>query len=437
MTTKVPNSMLVSPGTGGGGTVPFAVLTTDYGAVGDGVTDDTGAITAADVAGEPTVIPHGTYKLNSAVDVLTPFIGVGVAFDYSGVQSYIRNFTDIGRKAFYKQIYRDGEEYTGTPTTYTNLFEFSGFHLDHFSTLGYQQKFTDDSGGRTMQPGFSVNGAHSGYGDVCSFYGNYGVSKHASYASVSGSWTGANSGTVVAGQVSAVTDKVNIYGSEFHLDDMTNSTVSAVGAVYDFSRKTASYSPYNTLWAGVRVQTSGTHPIDAGYQLAGKAQVGLDFSGVDFVTLNGAASKYAIALKGDDRIYFNVGKKAPPIWHAAQDTLYPETYMVFDKGQASYNFVHDGVVSFRTNKAATVIQGGTAIYKSGNLIADFCNADLSKIFLGGPGLTVSINQRLNLSGQTVSTSATGGSAAALPSQPYTYLTIDIDGTIYKIPVYLA
>lgn len=159
MTTKVPNSMLVSPGTGGGGgTVPFAVLTTDYGAVGDGVTDDTGAITAADVAGEPTVIPRGTYKLNSAVDVLTPFIGVGVAFDYSGVQSYIRNFTDIGRKAFYKQIYRDGEEYTGTPTTYTNLFEFSGFHLDHFSTLGYQQKFTDDSGGRTMQPGFSVNG---------------------------------------------------------------------------------------------------------------------------------------------------------------------------------------------------------------------------------------------------------------------------------------
>lgn len=423
----------VSPG--GGGTVPFKVITTDYGAVGDGVTNDSAAFLAAEAAGETTFIPSGTYKINSAVDAVVPFVGLDVTLDQVSPNTYLHNFTDFGKKALYRRVYRTASEYTTKPVTYSNLYAFSGMHLEYYSTMGYQQKFTDDSGGRTMQAGYSLDGSHSGYGDVCSFYGNYGISKHPSYNSVTG-WTGANSGTVVGGQVSALTERVNVYGTEVHLTDNGYKSVAAIGAVYDFARTSVAYD-YNTLWAGVRVQTSATKPIDVGFQLAGKAQVGLDFSGVDFELLNGSASKYAIALKGDDRIYFNVGKKAPPIWHAVQDTFYPETYMVFDKGQASYNFVHDGVVSFRTNKAATVIQGGTAIYKSGNLIADFCNADSSKIFLGRPGVTVSINQRLNLSGQTISTSATGGSAAALPSQPFTYLTIDIDGTIYKIPVYNA
>lgn len=454
MTTKVPTSMLVGAGSAGhvltsagpgrpptfqppaaAAAAVAPSMTGTYGAVGDGVANDRAAFVAADAAGKATFIPAGTYKISTAVDVVTPLIGYGVVLDYNGATSYLRNFTDLGRKALYKQIYRNAAEYTGTPTSYTNLFEFSGFHLAHYSTLGYQQLFTSDSGGRTMQPGFSVDGSHSGYGDVCAFYGNYGVSKHASSALISGSWTGANSGTVVGGQCSALTDKVNIYGSEFHLDDYANATVSALGAVYDFKRESVTYSPYNTLWAGVRVQTSGSRPIDVGFQLYGKAQVGLDFSGVDFTLLNGSASKCAIALKADDRINFNIGKKTVPTWHAIQDTLPPETYMVFDSIAQAFCFVNDAVVGLSTNKSETVVKGGFQVFKGGTLIADFAKSDPAKLFLGNTGYTVSINKRVQLTGQTTASSATAGAASALPAAPFTYLTIDIDGSVYKIPVY--
>lgn len=406
-----------------------------YGAVGDGVADDRAAFVAADTAGKATFLPAGTYKISTALTAAVPLIGYGVTFDFNGQSTYMRNFTDLGRRTLYRKVYRDASEYTGTPTSYTNLFDYAGFHLAHYSTLGYQQLFTSDSGGRTMQPGFSVDGSHSGYGDVCAFYGNYGVSKHASSASISGSWTGANSGTVTGGQISALSDKVNLYGCEYHLDDGANATVAALGAVYDFKRESITYSPYNTLWAGVRVQTSGSRPIDVGFQLYGKAQVGLDFSGVDFTLLSGAASKCAIALKADDRINFNVGKKTVPTWHAIQDTLPPETYMVFDASTLSFCFVHDAVIGLKTNKTETVVTGGFQVFKGASLIADFAKTDATKLFLGNSGYNVSINQKLHLTSQTTASSATAGVASALPAAPFTYLQINIDGTNYKIPVY--
>lgn len=420
--------------TGGGGTGFIMQTVADFGAAGNGVTDDTGAFSSAAATGDATAVAPGTYKLASAIDVIPPFLGFGVQFDNGDPNNtYIRNFTDLGRRTLYRQIYRNAAEYTDTPTNYTNLFDFAGFHLDHFSTLGYQQQFTNDSGGRTMQPGFSVNGAHSGYGDVCSFYGNYGISKHPSAASISGAWTGANSGTVTAGQITAVTDKVNLYGSEFHLVDNGNATVSAIGDVIYMDRSSGAFSPYNTLWAGSRVMGLGTKPIDAGFQLTGKAQVGLDFSGVDFELLNGAPSKCAIALKANDRINFNIAKKTPPVWHAVQDVLPPETFMTFDGSK--FVLVTAGVVSFQTSNSATTITTGTSIYKGGTLVFDFANADPTKLFMGNSGFTVSINQRVQLTGQTVASSATGGAASALPAAPHTYLTVDIDGTVYKIPVY--
>ena len=407
----------------------------DFGAVGDGTTDDTAAFLTAETNGFATTMPEGTYKLTSAVDLLTPFIAYNGTFDYSGHTSYIRNYTDLGRKTLYRQIYRAASEYVATPTTYTNLFNFAGFHLNHFSTLGYQQFYTSDSGGRTMQPGYSVDGAHSGYGDVCAFYGNYGVGKHPSAASISGAWTGANSGTVSGGQISATSDRTNLYGCEYHLDDHDNGTVAAIGAVYDF-RRGSNAQAYKTLWAGVRAQTSGTYPMDVAFQAIGKAQVGLDFSGVDFVLLNGSPSLCAIALKANDRINFNVAKKtAPTAWHAMQDVLPPETYMTFLSSTPSFCFVHDGTIGLQTSKTLTTVRGAFEVYKSGTLLFDIGNAVANKIFLGNTGYTVSINQRIQLTNQVTASSANAGSATALPAQPFTYLSIDIDGTVYKIPVY--
>ena len=420
---------------GGGGTVPFKVITTDYGAVGDGVTNDSAAFLAAEAAGETTFIPNGTYKINSTVDAVVPFVGLDVTLDQVSPNTYLHNFTDFGKKALYRRVYRAASEYTTKPVTYSNLYAFSGMHLEYYSTMGYQQKFTDDSGGRTMQAGYSLDGSHSGYGDVCSFYGNYGISKHPSYTSVTG-WTGANSGTVVGGQISALTERVNVYGTEVHLVDNGYKSVAAIGAVYDFARTNVAYD-YNTLWAGVRVQTSATKPIDVGFQLSGKAQIGLDFSGVDFELLNGSASKCAIALKADDRINLNIAKKSPPIWHAVQNTLPPETYLTYNSSSSAISFVVNSSPTFGVGATTAFVNGGFSVTKSGTLIADFANATANKLYLGNAGFTVSISQKLQLTGQTTANTATAGTASALPAAPFTYLTVDIDGTNYKIPVYNA
>lgn len=422
--------------TGGGGGTPtedYFVEIHDYGAVGDGVADDKPAFDAAVAAGSAVLLTPGTYKIGSAFDSQQlPIISLGATVvETDDANTYLRNFTELGKPAIGRTVYRGASEYSGTPTSYTNLYDKSCFHVGHYNNLGYQQLFNSDSGGRTMAPGFSLDGAHAGYGDVCAFFGNYGISKHASSASVT-NWTGANSATVVGGQIGGLTDRVNLYGSEFHLVDNNNASISALGAVYNFIRDSSTYA-YNTLWTGIRVQSSGTKAIDVGYQLYGKAQIGLDFSGADFKLLSGADSKIAIALKANDRIYFNVAASAPPNWHGLSAGLPPETYVTFDG--TKYNFVTGGVSHLQTNSTVTLVQGGFNVTKSGTIIADFANVVSNKLFLGGPGYQIELNQKLNLTTQTTANSASAGVATALPAAPFTYLVIQLNGTDYKIPVY--
>lgn len=73
-----PGSLTISPGQSGGLHIPFWAITnvTEYGALGDGVTDETTAINRAiaalnGVGGGTLYFPKGTYKVSSALTAIT------------------------------------------------------------------------------------------------------------------------------------------------------------------------------------------------------------------------------------------------------------------------------------------------------------------------------------------------------------------------------
>lgn len=374
----------------------------DFGGEADGSVSDQAAFVAARDNGKAYFIPSGNYDLPLAFDSQnTPIISLGASID-KGVpaSTYLRSFLDIGRKAIYRQSIRGAEEYSSTPTTYSYITDLVSLDIRHQNGAGYQQFFNNDSGGRTAVPAIYIEGSHFGYGDVPGVSVHYGISRHPNWASISGNWTGANSVVCFDGAVQALTPNVNVYGAEYHLGDNGNGKVAANGLVLDFARNNGNPSvggAYNTVWTGVRLQTSGTYAADSGLSINGKWNVGIDFSGA---TLTNNA---AIALKTSDRIYFGVSAVAPPLWHA--NTL-SNTYMSFEAG--SLNFVNAGVNAFKIESTAVTSTPEHKFTNSMNFVS---------------------------SGYIANTVGAAGGAAVLPAAPFTYLKIKIDGVVYKIPVY--
>lgn len=399
-----------------------------YGAVGDNIINDYPAFNTAVVAAKPFFIQNGVYKLSTAIDTgSVPMMAFGATLNTTG-SSYFRSYTDMGLKAIYRQTLRDSSEYSATPTTYTYIKTLTSFNMLHNNAAGYQQSYTSDSGGRTSVPAIYIEGTHSGYGDCPGVSTHYGVQRHANWASISGSWTGANSAVCYDGEINAITPNVNVYGAEYHLGDNAYDRVAANGLVIDMARNNANASnsgAYNTVWTGLRLQTSGTYAADSALSVNGKWNVGIDFGGA---TLSNSA---AMVLKTNDRLYFGAaGYSIPTSWFS---NVLPNNYMTFDG--TKYTLTTAGTTHFQASATATVIVGGTSVYKGSDLIADFANANATTIYLGNTGYQIQLNQTVNFTTQTTPTSATTGAATALPANPVFYMVIKIDGTSYKLPVY--
>lgn len=375
----------------------------DFGAIAGDPLSDQNAFIAARDNGKAYITPFGEYYLPLSFDSLdTPIISLGATFDLDFPSTtYLRSFIDLGSKSIYRQSIRDPLEYTGTPTTYTYLKDLTSFDIRHQNGAGYQQFFTNDSGGRTSVPAIYIEGSSFSYGDMPGVSVHYGISRHPDWASISGSWTGANSVVLFDGQSTALTNNVNIYGAEWVLADNANDRVAANGLVLNFFRENgnpSNFGQYNTVWSGIRATSLGTYAADSAYLVLGKWNVGLDFSGANL------SNKAAIALKTDDRIYFGVPGGTPPTkWWA--DTL-SNNYQNFDG--TKYNFVVNSTPSFSVAQSEIT---STPVHK---FISSF---DVVS------------------AGNISSTVGASGSASALPANPHNYLIIKIDGNNFKIPVY--
>jgi len=83
-----------------------AVSVKDFGAVGDGVTNDTAAFQAAIDAGTSVYIPNGTYKLTSTI-----YVRVGLVFHGASMRDTILDFSTCTGPSFGVQLNRYGAGY--------------------------------------------------------------------------------------------------------------------------------------------------------------------------------------------------------------------------------------------------------------------------------------------------------------------------------------
>ena len=319
MTTKVPNSMLVSPGTGGG-TVPFAVLTTDYGAVGDGVTNDTAAVTAAEAGADKIYVPTGTYLTTDPAEThVGVFWGEGQIKD-SSANKRAPNFShintapsslgnhgnietsfngDLSKCQFPIEHRITGASTLGNPTTgYTYTPEAFATYTAFKNSSGHNQS-TSGNDGRTGAVAHFTTVHQAGQGDAFCYVGRAWVN---STKAGSTDFLANPAGVLFAGDVSA--GIAGAYMNPVEINCIDNGYDAAgCGAVFNMSR-TNNTKAKKVLWNGVRVQSVGTKPIDSGYFLSGYADAGLDFTRATFTTAAGVI-KPAMVMKDGDCIVGN------------------------------------------------------------------------------------------------------------------------------------
>lgn len=306
------------------GTAPTSGITSlkDFGAVGNGTTDDSAAITAAEASSASWIyVPQGTYLTTKAPQQLTKvYWGAGkiLLSNYAThktppVYTYIsseptaritgrdpaQEFTGDFKSPLSYQQYVVGSATAGQPTTgYRNNPELSQIRAHCYTSAGYNHS-TTGTAGRTSVAQIDLYHVMQGRGDAMNLLvGGY----------ISNPELGRNSKSVsdpaitgLAGGFIATTDEVNIVCMEMQLEDNGKACTGAgVGVnlkrTVDPGANSKSY-----CWSGFSARaTASTFPIDAGFHLSGNARIGLDLSAADFT-----ADQGAIALASNQKIHFN------------------------------------------------------------------------------------------------------------------------------------
>jgi len=319
-------STLIGTTNGSTGSVPRTVASKlndtvsvkDFGAVGDGVTDDTVAINNAGISGK-TFSPAGIYLSTKAniTALIGTFFGIGqiktadgnknapyVAIASSapsslGNSGYIGTAFngDISKCQFPVAQVVTGAATLGQPTTgYQYTYETTPYYTQLYNSSGWNQS-TSGNVGRTA---VTVNTAvitHIGQGDAMCYNGSVYVSGAKAGAT---SFLANPAGGLLAGEINAGANGIYCNPMEINCTD-NGFDVAAIGLVNNFSR-TNNTGALNTVWIGYRAQSNGTKPLDAFLSIAGTGGAN---NGLDLVNGVFGANQSAISLAAEQRIYFN------------------------------------------------------------------------------------------------------------------------------------
>ena len=290
----------------------------NYGAVGDGVADDSAPVTALNAVGGGFV-PAGHYKTTLDLSVVDgPFHGPGVLVDKGGFQ----------RAPMLSNIMQAP---SGAPNANDISTAFNG-DFSHV-TLAFEHRIADTAGGHTIGTPASnsylynpqtaaiygyvhnTSGTNGTTGDNSSRTGavasrlkvdNYGQGDLVAYnasgyvASILPGATHFLANPAIGlfgGDVEAGISGAYLNPFELSLNDQ-GFDVAAIGAVVNLNRTNAT-GALGATWIGYRSQSDGSKPADAHFSATGTSRIGLD--------LVGAISpvKAAVAIKANDRIYLN------------------------------------------------------------------------------------------------------------------------------------
>lgn len=291
-----------------------------YGGAGDGATNDTAAVQAANAAGGVVYVPEGRFETTLGFyDLLNArFTGEGQVELGGYAQARDRSFmtAEIGDVSFdrtrifdgdwskahdVRYAYRGGNVGKSPITAYRNLTLASPEIRVLDFTGGTNTDLANHAGGRTGMADQRFLAYHGGQGDLVerTYFGEV-------YSARSGAthWLANPAIIVENGGLGAVGSATGAFlnHSEFIYSD-SGLSVTAIDRVRNYVR-TNDTRALQQVWVHDRPQSSGTKPVDAVYAPAGIFRRGYDTAGASFT--DGAA----VVLKRGEYVFFD-GQATP------------------------------------------------------------------------------------------------------------------------------
>jgi hypothetical protein len=436
MSTKVP-SQLVTYVQGLTGAISRllssrlseTISSTDFGAIGDGVTDSTAAIANATQSGVPVFNPPGKYKVTTPSSSLTgPFYGHGQVQDGAG-NLRGKTFTQISSRpsalspqngietAFNGDLSHQpfsiehrivGASTLGTPA--------SGGYLETPETAAYQAHLYNSSGavtgnglgaGRTAAILHYANAYQYGQGDCHVYNANAFVGSNNPNAT---NMNAAPAACLWTGQVTAGVD--GCYLNPIEVDNVDNGhDVAGVGVVVNNSR-TNGTANLGAWWYGYRHQSNGTVPVDVAFSSTGPVKFGLDLSYSTF-----DSNKAAITFKADSRIYGNVTANDP----TGRYPIVTGDFITYASASNSWNLVAGNNPTLQVSSSQVTVAGVLAT--TGGIVGatNGSNADAGSV---GEFVSSAVTNITNF--------AASGTAQNLTSIALTPGDWDLEGEVFFI-----
>lgn len=302
----------------------------EYGAVGDGSTDDLPAFNAAESAGDSNVRLKGTFRVSASP------ADQKISYSLTSESSVVpdsgawnpRRYTKDGTEPFSRKLNPKSLNPSVQDGVYTDIegsYSQNDFWVNQF---GYQE--ADENGklvgsfpstgipvgqsrlARTGSAQMRLRGNHSGEGDGYCHSATMATTKHGR-SDIVESWSGQNSGGLYGGQANAITDKVNLYGiGDIALSDNAKDDVAMFGFSPVLTANGAESGAYAVPKVGIIVVSAGTNDIDCSVSTKGKQFVAIDLSQAN------VSSGTALALATGQKISFDA-KVAPDGKFSTQD----------------------------------------------------------------------------------------------------------------------
>ena len=393
-----------------------SVSVKDFGAVGDGVTDDTAAFVLAIAASKQIYVPNGTYLLSSIVFNTTG--QSGVKFQGQSTTNTILKATAAATNFFsvygnYNQ-YNTFESFSVDMSLMTNNSSSRGIYLKQ--TFGNSFRNVNIiNAGTSTRPLYIDVGTYTTVFDNCDFGGLTGVIQmqgvSLSDAVTTVTMIGCGFGQAIIDYVVSVTFLQPVVQgalNKFVLSNcrgvsVLNGDIEGTGTYLVFGADVSNIASSNNALVGF----SGTYSsgsFSGGYLMDIYGSTPYTMSPISGMTLNGVLTQQSSAAALVRPVIKNTNAAGQVVDVQFQNAI-GSTYI----GQ---NPTGDTYIDARGTGKVTLQQSGT----------DRLGVDTSNRILIGTAIQTTVGA--------------AGTASALPAQPSGYARIVISGTDYVIPYYL-